>query len=831
MDAGVQGGRDDWYRIAFQRAPAPLLVCDSANLRVLAANACATSTFSYCPEEWAGTGLLSLFEPADHERVRAAVRAAAEGGEAQLPALRHLGKDGAWLRCELLCYRLEDGRPAPVLVAMQDQSEVEEAHAKLAHLQDVLAVSQEVTGLGCFCMNLATGAQTWSLQMYRNLGLEPASVMPSMERVLAPVHLAARTRLAEAIERCILAGAPFDLELPLTWPDGSEHVLRASGRRVAGDVQAPDWFACATLDITESQRLRERLLRTEADLQHAQEIAHIGTWAADLRSGLVETTSRETHRIFLGADGPADASGRFKLDQLFRRIHPDDLAGVLAAREHSLRTPGERYDHRYRIVHEDGEVRHVHSQADVVRDAYGEPQRIVGVIRDVTEMTRAEQEIERLAFCDDTTGLPNRVALRRHLDAAFRAGEGLDQPVAVLTLELAHFREINLTLGHLNGDELLREAARRLRAELGEEVLLARSGNAQFTIVLRGAHAYRAGALAERVAGAFDTTFLIAGVRYEISAHVGIGLAPGHARGPLELLRKADVAVFQARRNGRQTMLYAPDQDPYDPQRLALLGQFRNAIAEGQIELYCQPKVAMASGEVIGVEALVRWRHPTLGMVPPREFVPLIESTELIHALTTTMLQASVRQSHAWRQEGLALPIAVNLSTRNLTSGTLPGDLRALLAAWGGTPDWIGLEITESSLIVDPDASIAQLNTLSGMGFRLFIDDFGTGYSSLNYLTMLPVDVIKIDHGFTTNMLRDRRAGAIVKATIDLAHDLGMSVVAEGTATREIWDALLACGCDEAQGYYVAPPLPAHELPGWMRQHAARRRHAYTPFQ
>jgi EAL domain-containing protein (putative c-di-GMP-specific phosphodiesterase class I) len=230
----------------------------------------------------------------------------------------------------------------------------------------------------------------------------------------------------------------------------------------------------------------------------------------------------------------------------------------------------------------------------------------------------------------------------------------------------------------------------------------------------------------------------------------------------------------------------------------------------------------MANGDVIGAEALVRWRHPELGLVPPADFVPLIESTELIHALTNHMLQASLRQSHVWRKEGLALPIAVNLSTRNLMSGSLPGDLRNLLSTWGATPDWLGLEITESSLIVDPDASIAQLNALSNMGFQLYIDDFGTGYSSLNYLTRLPVDVIKIDHGFTTNMLVDRRAGAIVRATIDLAHDLGMAVVAEGTATREIWDALLACGCDEAQGYYVAPPLPARDLPDWVRQNGLR---------
>ncbi|WP_020653112.1 sensor domain-containing protein [Massilia niastensis] len=816
-----------WYRIAFQRAPAPMLVCDSASLRVMAINACAGAAYGYQADEWRGADLLALFQPDDQDRVHAAVAEAAVTGEAELPGLRHLGRDGSFVRCHLLCYRLDDTEPAAVLVVTQDQSEAEDAQARLAHLQDVIAVSQEVTGMGGGILNLSTGRMNWSAQQYRNLGLDPASVTPSLEALLAPVHPDERAAFEQAIERCILDGEAFECALPVTWPDGSEHVLRACGRRVAGERRSRNWFACATVDVTEQQRLRDLLVRTESDLRHAQEIAHIGTWVADVATQVIETTSDETFRLFeLDPAGKGPAREPYTLVDLFDRVHPDDVAGMAAARQRALDTPGLRYDHEYRIVHTDGDIRYAHSQADIVRGRDGAPRRIVGIIQDVTDLKRAQNEIHRLAFSDEITGLPNRVAMRQFLDAAFRAGEEREEPVALLTIELAHFREINLTLGHMNGDTLLRDVAGRLAMLVGEDAQLSRCGNAQFTAILHGTRAYNASALAEKVARAFETTFLIGGVKYEISAHIGIALAPGHAHNPADLVRKADVAVYLARQHGHKAMVYEAALDPYDPQRLALLGQFRNAIEEGQIELYCQPKVAMASCEVIGVEALVRWRHPQLGMVPPAEFVPLIESTELIHTLTSHMLQASMRQSHSWRRDGLALPIAVNLSTRNLTAGNLPADLRTLLATWGATPDWLGLEITESSLIVDPDASIAQLNTLSGMGFRLFIDDFGTGYSSLNYLTMLPVNVIKIDHGFTTNMLRDPRAGAIVKATIDLAHDLGLGVVAEGTATREIWDALLACGCDEAQGYYVAPPLPASELPAWVRSTGLHCQHA-----
>ena len=276
MEPGFHAIDSDWCRIAFERAPAPLVVCDSASLRVLGANTCASATYGYGPGEWAGTELLDLFEPDDHARVRAAVAAAARDGEAQLPALAHIGKDGACLHCKLQCYRLNCDEPAPVLLAMQDHSETAEAEARLAHLQEVLMVSQEVTGLGCCTMNLTTARLTWSVQQFKNLGLEPASVMPSMERLLAPVHADERPAFALAIERCILDGQPFDTSLHLSWPDGSEHVLRASGRRISGDHGSPDWFACATVDITEERRLRDQLLQTESDLQHALRCRHAG---------------------------------------------------------------------------------------------------------------------------------------------------------------------------------------------------------------------------------------------------------------------------------------------------------------------------------------------------------------------------------------------------------------------------------------------------------------------------------------------------------------------------------------------------------------------------
>jgi EAL domain-containing protein (putative c-di-GMP-specific phosphodiesterase class I) len=366
--------------------------------------------------------------------------------------------------------------------------------------------------------------------------------------------------------------------------------------------------------------------------------------------------------------------------------------------------------------------------------------------------------------------------------------------------------------------------SQRLRDTLGRNIFLARIANSLFAAILSDASTYDSKPCARTLLKGFEAPFRVAGIQYDINVHIGIALFPGHATDPNTLFRKANVALYRARQIGTDLVMYQPEDDPYKPERLALLGEFRKAVQDGHIELYCQPKVEMRTDEVIGAEALVRWRHPQRGMISPALFVPLVEETELIHLLTRHMLQASVRQCFNWQREGVHLPLAVNVSPRNLLQRDLAGSLETLLHTWGGDAGWLGLEITESSLITDPDASIAQLTTLSGMGFRLFIDDFGTGYSSLSYLTRLPVDVIKVDHGFTMRMLEDRRAAAIVKSTIELAHSLGMSVVAEGTSNRAIWDALQAFGCDEAQGYYVAEPFPAADFGAWLQASGRRVR-------
>ena len=557
-------------------------------------------------------------------------------------------------------------------------------------------------------------------------------------------------------------------------------------------------------------RRAEAVLRaTQDELHRAQALALIGNFTWDAGSDAYVASSPEAYRIFgfTPADLPVTAA------EMHARIHPDDRPAASRARQRALQDPGYHYDVEFRLLRPDGELRWVHAVAEVQRDDGGRPLRVCGLVQDVTARRSAEDCVRRLAYRDTLTGLANRNLLEQRCGELL-ASTASPPALAFLIVDLVRFRDVNYALGHLAGDSLLVQAAQRLAAMVGGAGLVARL-DARFAVLLEGCDAEGARRWAASIHEALARPFTVADICCEIGARIGIALAPAHGSGYHTLLRKADIALYQAARASRSSAVYDAFDDPHTPARLGLIGDFRAAVEQGQLRLYCQPKVDLRRGRIVGAEALVRWHHPDKGVLAPESFVPLIESTELIHLLTRHMLAGAAAQCEAWRAQGVHLPLAVNLSARDVAALSLSEHLRELLAHHGAGAGMIGLEMTESSLMRDPAASIAELEQLRGMGFRLYVDDFGTGYSSLSYLSRLPVDVIKIDHGFTMAMVKDSRAAAIVKSTIHLAHDLGMTVVAEGVSERRIWDALLQLGCDEAQGYYIAPPLPAGELLEW----------------
>ncbi len=442
-------------------------------------------------------------------------------------------------------------------------------------------------------------------------------------------------------------------------------------------------------------------------------------------------------------------------------------------------------------------------------------------------------ELEYLAHYDDLTGLPNRNLLFDRLDQVITDSQKEGATFALLMVGLDRIREINNTLGHYFGDMILQQAADVLVKDVTEAEMVARSGDDVFVIVLAKCEAGRAEEIAHQVHDALDRTFFLDGHPLHMKAQLGVTLFPEHGIDADTLMRHADVALHTVRRTRMEYSVYDPSLNRHGLRDLKLLGDLRAALnSEDQLMLHFQPKVSLRERRLIGVECLIRWNHPQMGLVSPELFVPLAEKTGLIRPLTLWVLNAAFNQVSRWQGMGLNIVSAINLSAWNLQDRHLLGQIRELIEAWNVKPSRIEMEVTESAMMDDPERVLELLRELSDMGIRLSIDDFGTGYSSMSYLKRLPVDEVKIDKSFVLNLDSNAEDRAIVKATIDLAHSLGLEVIAEGVDSQETIDLLIEMGCDTAQGFYIARPQSALDLLKWHVESPwgqALYRHGETP--
>jgi len=441
------------------------------------------------------------------------------------------------------------------------------------------------------------------------------------------------------------------------------------------------------------------------------------------------------------------------------------------------------------------------------------------LLRRVTRRLRGHlEEIEHQALHDGLTGLPNRDLFRRRIDEALAEAQQRRTGVSVLLLDLDRFKEINDTLGHQSGDLLLQALAKRLETLIRDTDTVARLGGDEFAIVSPGAgNEGDALVLAERIRAGLEAPFALAGLTVEVEASVGIALYPDHGDDVEALIRHADVAMYNGKKTHRP-MLYSPKDDHYSPDRLALVGELRRAIANRELVIHYQPRVELATGDVHAVEALVRWDHPERGLLSPGEFLPLAEHTGMIRPLTRYVMDAALADCAGWAQEGLRPGVSVNLSARDLLDADLPREVESLLSKHGVDPTLLEVEITEHTILTDPERARIVLERLRDLGVRLSIDDFGTGFSSLGQLKRLPVDVLKIDRSFVLNMEHDDNDDVIVRSTIELGHNLGLRVVAEGVETQETWGRLAQLGCDTAQGFFISRPLPRVVLVEWLKK-------------
>jgi diguanylate cyclase (GGDEF)-like protein/PAS domain S-box-containing protein len=567
-------------------------------------------------------------------------------------------------------------------------------------------------------------------------------------------------------------------------------------------------------DITERKRAEAALRRSEEQFrQLAGNIPQV-FWITDVHH-------RETIYISPAAAVLTGRPLQGLLDwprELIRSVHPEDRRRVYEARKAAAHAG---YDQTYRVVRPDGTTRWVNDRAFPVMDENGNLYRIAGITEDVTDRKLAEERLRQLAHYDVLTDLPNRVLFYDRLRQVLAQAKRSQWTVAVMFVDLDRFKNVNDTLGHAVGDQLLRQVSERLSGAVRSGDTVGRLGGDEFAIVLSNlASAQDASIVAQKLMASFNEPFKLQGADFYVTASIGITLYPDDATEQEILLRNADAAMYRAKEIGRNNyQFYRSEMNARALELLSMESDMRRAFDREEFLLHYQPKASLADGRIVGVEALLRWQHPERGLVTPADFMHVLEDTGLIVRVGERVVNAVCRQIRSWQADGIdPVPVAINLSAREFAAKDLAGVMTRILGGHGVDPSLIELEITESSLMVNSEEVVATLEALGRLGIGLSIDDFGTGYSSLAYLKRFPLDAVKIDRSFVKDITTDADDATITLAVISMAHSLGLQVIAEGVETEAQLAFLARHGCDQIQGYYFARPLAAEECGVWLRE-------------
>lgn len=591
----------------------------------------------------------------------------------------------------------------------------------------------------------------------------------------------------------------------LCWLDTARRVVRDASDTAVG-------FLVISRDVTERRAAAEMLQRTADALALAQEIAHVGSFQHDVAGGTA-SWSDELYRIY----GVSPETFAVRTDSLWHFDHPDDTAAVRHAVD-AARRDRTVYEVEHRIIRPDGTERWVVERGRYTYDDAGAPVAIAGTVLDTTDRKRAEERATHLAHHDALTGLPNRIelaeALQRSIGAAGRRGVR----VAVLCIDMDRFTRINDTLGHVAGDAVLKALAERIRGCLGPGDLLSRTAGDEFFAVLPDIERVEdAARIAERIVSAVAHPLEIAGRTLVVTAGIGASVYPNDGREADQLMRNAEAAMYRAKREGRGAVAFAePELHARARKRLMIEHELRDAVENDELRLHYQPLVDVPTGAIVGCEALVRWQHPTQGMLHPDTFIGLAEESGLITSLGAWVIEEACKAVYAWTQIARPFTLAFNISARQLQHGELVATIDRLIRRYRCPPQSVEMEITETTAMRDAERALRILGEIKARNIKIGIDDFGTGYSSLAYLKRFPLDKLKIDRSFVRDLI-SQNGRAIVAAIISLAHSLGLVAVAEGVETEEQRALLSDLRCDQMQGYLFSPPVPAQTFETLLR--------------
>ena len=742
------------------------------------------------------------------------------------------------------------------------QAEVTERRATenaLRESEESLKAAQRMARLGSWTYDPISHRASWSAETFRIYGVDTGGEMPSCWQLLRHLHPNDRRRVYALLKRALTEGRPYETELRIVTPQGTVRWVHALGQPSVDAVGKTVFMRGTVLDITQ-RKSQERQLESERKvLQAIATGSPLPTVLDQLCRGVEEQSpSVLCSVLLLDRDGAHLRHGAAPSLPIEFSRSADGLAigatagscGTAAFLNRQIIVADIANDPRWKDGREDalrhglqacwstpipGTDRPVLGTFAVYCRAPSTPTsddialiaRATDIARIAIERSEAEERIRQLAHYDGLTGLPNRLMFNQAFEHALRRAERTARPLALLFVDVDRFKNINDTLGHDAGDSLLKEVGARLRASLRASDLLARFGGDEFVVLLEELppEGYVA-TVAAHLLEALAVPMRIRNQEFGVTASIGIATYPQDGHDAQTLQKNADIAMYRAKDQGRNGYcLYAPQSNTNSLERLTMEAQLRRALARDELELHYQPKQDIATGGVTGMEALLRWRHPELGMVPPAQFIPLAEETGLIVPIGEWVLQTACAQAALLRsREGLpTLRVAVNLSARQFTEDSLIQLVSEVLDDTGLGADALELEITESLVMQNPEQTAKLLVLLKEMGVHLAMDDFGTGYSSLAYLKRFPIDSIKIDRSFIQGLPGDVDDATITQAVIAMAHSLRLRACAEGVETKQQLQFLREQGCDEVQGYYFSRPLPFDRFVEYMRAHQASR--------